>query len=132
AGKARRAERIGELRRIADRVFDWSEMAKSSLGVRWRSIDAGQRSRFVEVFKGILAAQYLDDIDRFQGTETITVDGSAPQSEEVLVRSALVTSSRERVPIDYRMRSAQGQWMVVDLTIEGLRLVNHFRKTFAS
>jgi ABC-type transporter MlaC component len=42
-----------------------------------------------------------------------------------------VTSSRERVPIDYRMRQQQGKWTVVDLSIEGVSLVNHFRKTFS-
>ena len=42
-----------------------------------------------------------------------------------------MTASRERVPIDYRMRPPQGRWMVVDLSIEGVSLVNHFRKTFS-
>ena len=80
AGKERRAQRIAALRAIADRAFYWSEMARSSLGVRWRTLDDRQRARFVEVFKDVLAARYMDDIDRFQGTETVTVDGSAPQA----------------------------------------------------
>ena len=61
----------------------------------------------------------------------MTVDGSAQQDEEVVVRTTLVTGSRERVPIDYRMRARPGAWMVVDINIEGGRLVDHFRKTFA-
>ena len=36
------------------------------------------------------------------------------------------------MPIDYRMRSQRGDWKVVDLSIEGVSLVNHFRKTFSS
>ena len=131
AGKERRAQRIAALRRIADRVFDWSEMARGSLGVAWRSLDAQQRARFVDVFKNILAAQYMDDIDRFQGTETMTIDGIDRQGEETVVRTTLVTASRERVPIDYRLRAPQGRWAVVDLSIEGVSLVNHFRKTFS-
>src|SRR5581483_10741837 len=75
-GRARRAQRIAALRAIADRTFDWSEMARSSLGSSWRSLDATQRGRFVEVFKDVLAARYMDDIDRFEGTEKVTVDGS--------------------------------------------------------
>jgi len=133
AGKERRGRRIAALRDIADRVFSWSEMARSSLGVRWRSLDERQQARFVDVFKDILAAEYMDDIDRFQGTETVTVDGSTVQGDEVVVRTTLVTASRERVPLDYRMRPVKGApWMVVDLSIEGVSLVNHFRKTFNS
>ena len=131
AGREKRAHRIAALRAVADRAFNWAEMARSSLGAQWRSLDGQQRGRFVEVFKEILAARYMDDIDRFQGTETVTVDGSAQQDEEVVERTTLVTGSRERVPIDYRMRAQQGAWMVVDINIEGVSLVNHFRKTFA-
>jgi len=131
AGKERRAQRLSALRAVADRTFSWAEMARSSLGAQWRGLDGAQRSRFVEVFKEVLAARYMDDIDRFQGTETVSVDGSAQQGEEVVVHTTLVTGSRERVPIDYRMQAQQGSWMVVDITIEGVSLVNHFRKTFA-
>ena len=130
AGKERRSQRVAALRQIADRTFDWSEMARGSVGVQWRRMDQQQRTRFVDVFKDVLATEYMDDIDRFQGTEKVTVEGSVPQSEETLVRSTLITGSRDRVPIDYLMRSEQGQWMVVDLSIEGVSLVNHFRKTF--
>jgi phospholipid transport system substrate-binding protein len=129
-GKEQRARRIASLREIADRTFDWSEMARSSLGVRWRSLNDQQRRRFVEVFKDILAAEYMDDIDRFQGTETITVDKSTRQGDDVLVHTTLLTASRERVPIDYRLTLEQDRWMVVDLSIEEVSLVNHFRKTF--
>ena len=132
AGREKRAQRIAALRAVADRAFNWAEMARSSLGAQWRSLDNQQRARFVEIFKEVLAARYMDDIDRFQGTETVNVDGSVQQDEEVVVRTTLVTGSRERVPIDYRMRAQQGLWTVVDVDIEGVSLVNHFRKTFAS
>jgi phospholipid transport system substrate-binding protein len=132
AGRERRPQRIAALRRIADASFDWSEMARGSLGVEWRSLDTRQRARFIEVFKDVLAAQYMDDIDRFQGTEKVTFDGSERQGEDVAVHTTLLTSSRDRVAIDYRLRLEQGRWMVVDLSVEGVSLVNHFRKTFAN
>lgn len=131
AGREKRPQRIAALRAVADRAFNWAEMARSSLGPQWRSLDARQRGRFVEVFEEVLAARYMDDIDRFQGTETITVDGSVQQDEDVVVQTTLVTGSHERVPIEYRMRAQQGSWMIVDIKIEGVSLVNHFRKTFA-
>jgi phospholipid transport system substrate-binding protein len=132
AGGAKRKERIAALRKIADRTFDWSEMARSSLGASWRTGDAQKRARFVTVFKDVLAAQYMDDIDKFQGTETVTVDGSSPEGDDTVVHTTLVTASRERVPMDYRMRRESGRWMIVDLSIEDVSLVNHFRKTFSN
>ena len=132
AGRAQRQRRIAALRAIADRVFDWGAMARGSLGVHWRSLTPAKREEFVTVFKDVLAAQYMDDIDRFEGSEKVIIDASVPQGEEVLVRTTLLTASRERVPIDYSMRDSAGRWMVVDVSIEGVSLVNHFRKSFAN
>lgn len=132
AGKEHRAERLAALRVVADRTFDWAEMARASLGAPWRTLDAARRGRFVEVFKDVLAARYMDDINRFEGTETVTVDGSARDGDDTIVKTTLVTASRERVPMDYRTRLAGERLTVVDISIEGVSLVNHYRKTFAS
>jgi phospholipid transport system substrate-binding protein len=136
AGKGLRARRIAALRQIADQSFDWAEMARSSLGVAWRKLNPQERARFVEVFKDVLAAEYMDDIDRFRGTEVVTVEGSTREGEDSVVRTTLVTSSRERVAMDYRVRkrAAGGAagYSIVDVSIEGVSLVNHFRKTFAN
>ena len=127
-----RPKRIAALRTIADRVFDWAEMAKSSLGVQWRSLHAADRARFVEIFKDLLAAQYIDDIDRFQGTERVTVDGAEHQGEDVNVRTTLITAAHDHVPIDYLMRNEMARWAIVDISVEGVSLVNHFRSTFST
>jgi phospholipid transport system substrate-binding protein len=132
AGKEQRHDRLAALRKIADRTFDWAEMARGSLGAGWRGADAHKRARFVDVFKDVLAAQYMDDIDRFQGTEKVTVDGERKEGEDTVVNTTLVTASRERVPIDYRMREENGSWRIIDISIENVSLVNHFRKTFAN
>ena len=132
AGREKRAERIAALRRIADQTFDWSEMARGSLGPGWRSTDPAKRARFVTVFKDLLAAQYMDDIDKFEGTEKVTVDSSAHEGDTTVVHTTLITASREHVPIDYRLREESGRWRIVDISIENVSLVNHFRKTFSS
>ena len=132
AGKAHRAERLAALRVVADRSFDWSEMARSSLGATWRTLDAERRTRFVTIFKDVLAARYMDDIDHFEGTETVTVDGSSRDGEDTIVHTTLTTGSHERVPMDYRMHGTGERWNVVDISIEGVSLVNHYRKTFSA
>jgi ABC-type transporter MlaC component len=132
AGKAQRAERLAALRTVADRTFDWSEMARASLGAPWRTLDAPKRARFVETFKDVLAARYMDDINRFEGTEKVTVDGSAREDDDTMVHTTLVTGSREKVPMDYRVRSEKGDDKIIDISIENVSLVNHYRKTFSA
>lgn len=123
-------ERMQKLRVAVDKVFDWEAMARSSLGHHWRKIDEAQRKEFVTVFKDLLARQYMDDIDRFQGTEKVTITGVTERGELRQVKSVLITASKENVPIDYTMHVAGGRWQVVDVSIEGVSLVNHYRNTF--
>jgi phospholipid transport system substrate-binding protein len=124
-------QRMRKLREAVDPAFDWEAMAQSSLGAPWRELGKGERSEFVSVFKELLAERYMDDIDRFQGSEEMKVTGSDEQGDSATVKSILTTSSRERVPIDYTMHKPGGRWRVEDVSIEGVSLVNHYRKTFA-
>lgn len=127
---SRRKERLAKIRVIADDIFAWDLMAMRSLGPTWRTLDDEKRSRFVTVFKEILADQYLDDMDNFQGTETVDVHGAKPQGEQWTVETTLITHSRERVPIHYFMHKSEAGWRVHDFSVEGVSLVNHYRKSF--
>lgn len=129
--KADRKVRVHKLREVADRLFDWEAMAKSSLGASWRTLNDTQRREFVEVFKELLAQRYMDDIDRFQGSEELTVGDAEQQAELAVVKTTLLTVSKQKIPIDYTLRITDGKWRAQDISIEGISLVNHYRKTFA-
>ncbi|MDD9943576.1 MAG: ABC transporter substrate-binding protein [Myxococcales bacterium] len=124
------AKRVGRLRAAVDGVFDWEAMARSSVGPHWRALDDAQRADFVRVFKELLARRYMNDIDRFSGSEQLNVTGSEARGQQVLVKTVLITASREHVPIDYTMHKPKGSWVVEDISIEGVSMVNHYRKSF--
>lgn len=122
--------RLKKLREITDKAMDWNAMARSSLGPTWRGLPEAQRAEFVEVFKELLARQYRDDVDRFRGTERVTFAEVETVNELVIVKTTLLTSSGEKVPIHYTLHKLGAQWLVEDLSIEGVGMTNHYRKTF--
>jgi phospholipid transport system substrate-binding protein len=128
----RRKDRIAKLRFLADRVFQWDVMAQSSLGAAYRSITNEQRKEFVRLFKDLIADDYMDDLDRFMGDEKVTVQGVETRDDQRVVKTILVTHSRERVPIDYFMHIEADKWVIHDFSIEGVSLVNHYRKSFSN
>lgn len=130
-GADQRSERVKRLRSVADAVFDWAEMSKRSLGVHWRSIDDAQRKKFAEVFSDLLAEHYMNDIDRFRGTEIVTVLGTDEMGEDRNVKTTLTTASGEIIPIHYLLSKEKDGWHVFDVNIEGVSLVNHYRKGFS-
>jgi phospholipid transport system substrate-binding protein len=125
------ARRMAALREVVDRVFDWKEMARSSLGHPWRGLSQQQRADFVTVFKELLAREYMGDIDRFQGTERVSVDGAEKTGDLVVVKTVLSTASHEHVPMNYTLQASDERWWVGDLSIEGVSLVAHYRETFS-
>ena len=123
--------RMKKLRSTVDPVFDWEAMAKGSIGPHWRKLNDSERSEFVDVFKELLARQYMDDIDRFQGEEELRVAGAQTRGDLVTVQTVLLTTSREEVPIDYTMHKPGTGWLVSDVSIEGVSMVNHYRSSFS-
>lgn len=127
---AKRTQRIARLRQVADRLFDWSEMSQQSLGRAWRTIDAAQRKRFVDVFPDVLASAYLDDLDKFYGDEKVSIERSKVSGDQAEVSTIVVTHSGERVPMVYWLRRVDAVWRVYDFSIEGVSLVNNYRESF--
>src|SRR3990172_5964283 len=60
--EARRAERRKAIRRIADEIFDFEEMAQRALGQHWRPLTAEQRKEFVPLFSDLLYPAYISTI----------------------------------------------------------------------
>jgi phospholipid transport system substrate-binding protein len=126
-----RPERRRRLRAPADRVFDWAEMARRSLGPTWRTLDAGRQRRFVELFTERVADRYMRDLDRFEGDEEVEIAGNEPLGGDLIVHTILVNHDRRRFSIDYYLHRTPAGWRVYDFAIEGTSLVNHYRRTFS-
>jgi phospholipid transport system substrate-binding protein len=131
AGGAHREQRRARLREITDEVFDWSEMARRSLGVRWRNATPKERERFVDAFQQLLAERYLTDIDTARGNEKYTIDRVSQDTTDARVDTTLITHSRERIEVSYFFHLGEnGVWRVHDVSIEGVDLVDHYRGVF--
>src|SRR3989304_4802503 len=61
--EARLAERRRAVRRIADEIFDFEEMAQRALGQHWRPLTADQRKEFIPLFAHLLARASMSPIE---------------------------------------------------------------------
>jgi phospholipid transport system substrate-binding protein len=130
SGADKRKQRFERVRAIVSEVFDWEDMAKRSLGVHWRDIDDAKRARFVAALQELLADRYMEDVNRFRGDEQVIVSGMHEEEGVVRVDTTIVTHSREKVPISYFMHAEGNTYRIHDFSVEGVSLVNHYRKSF--
>lgn len=127
--EARTQERREKLRQILYARFDFSEMARRSLGSHWRKRTPKEQEEFVQLFTSLLEKAYVDRIESYNN-ETFrypreTLDGSYAD-----VESRIVTQKGEQFTILYKAHIVDGQWKVYDVVIENISLVNNYRSQF--
>lgn len=118
---------LQQVRQVVDRRFDYEEMGKRSLA-NWNQLNASQRQEFVALFSELLATSYADKLAKYSG-EKVTYVGDRVDGDLADVQTMLLRSN-DRIPINYRLIN-KSQWMVYDVVIEGVSLVNNYRSQFA-
>ena len=121
--------RRGDVRRVADRLFDFQEMARRALALHWRERTPQEQTEFVAVFKQLLARAYIGRLEGYAG-EQITYLGETVEGEFATVRSKIVTGRGAEVAVDYRLHLVGSRWMVYDVAVQGVSFVANYRGQF--
>ena len=128
-GDDRMAERRIAVRKIADDIFDWNEIARRALARHWQPLTDKQRVEFVSLFSDLLERSYMSKIELYGG-EKIQYAGERVDGETASVATRIVTKNGTEVPIDYRLLKKGDRWLVYDVSIEGVSLVSNYRTQF--
>ena len=111
--------RYDMLKPAVEKAFDLEGMTAVAVGPTWSSIPAADQKALVAAFERMTVAQYVGNFNSFGG-ESFTVDPAVvPRGAEKLVRSTLLTGSKEKIPFNYRMRQVNGAWKVFDIFLNG-------------
>jgi phospholipid transport system substrate-binding protein len=128
---ARERERRAAIRRVADEIFDFGEMARRSLGRHWPERSPAERQEFTRLFSDLLERSYVSKIEGYSG-ERIAFVGEVTDGELATVRTRIVSKQGVETPVDYRVLQQGGRWRAYDVSIEGVSLVANYRSQFNS
>jgi phospholipid transport system substrate-binding protein len=127
--QARARDRRAAIRKEAEVVFDFTETAKRALGRHWQGLSEKDRQEFTRLFTDLIERAYISKIERYSG-ERITYAGESVDAGLATVRTRFVTKQGTEVPVDYRMHERGDRWLVYDVSVEGVSLVNNYRTQF--
>ena len=122
-------ERRAAIRREAETVFDFGETAKRALGRHWQPLAEKDRQEFTSLFTDLIERAYISRIERYSG-ERVTYTGESVEGALASVRTRFVTKQGNEIPIDYRMQQRGDRWLVYDVVVEGVSLINNYRTQF--
>ena len=121
------------VRKIAEEIFDFGDTARRALARHWAQRSAAEREEFVAVFTDVFEHAYLSKVELLQG-DRVAYLGDSIDAGVATVRTKLTTKQGSQLGVDYRMqqRGSSGRWMVYDVLIEGVSLVDNYRNQFNS
>lgn len=127
--EAKKKERRDQLRQAIYPRFDFTEMAKRSLGSHWQRRTPEEQQQFVKLFTELLERSYVDAIESYNG-EKIAYGRENQDNNRAEVLTKVVTKKGEEFSINYNLHLAGGEWKVYDIVIENVSLVNNYRSQF--
>jgi len=128
-GEGKVAERRVAVRKIANEIFDFGEIAKRSMARHWQPLSEAQRNEFVGLFADLLERSYISKIETYGG-EKIQYTAERVDGDYATVSTRIITKNGTEVPVDYRMIKRSDRWLVYDVSIEGVSLVSNYRTQF--
>ena len=119
------------VRQVVDERFNWEAMTQRSLSRHWRKRTEAEKKEFVALFGKLLERTYMDKVGNYSGEKVIYV-GETIDGRFGTVTANILTHSQTEVQVRYRLKETNGEWRVYDISIEGVSLVNNYRKQFNS
>jgi phospholipid transport system substrate-binding protein len=133
----RPADRLTAVRQLIGRAFDFSGAAEQALGtVQWGARTGTERTAFRSLFASFVQRGFVywlasvAEVDGSKGGISVSYLGEAPARDHTMVHTAIGRRGGRQVLLDHEMVYLDRRWLVRDVTIDGISLVNNYRAQF--
>ena len=124
-------ERRRLIRKAVDERFNWEEMARRSLAKHWAPRTDEEKKEFIRLFGELLERTYMSKVEGYSG-EKVLYEGERADEDYATVKVKIETKKNVDIPVEYRLKKEGNDWLVYDISIEGVSLVNNYRTQFNS
>ena len=126
---ANKAEAVQMIREIILPSFDFAEMAKRSMGDRWKNLD-GRQNEFVGAFAAFVENSYMNTLASYRGEKILFLRERVNQ-DLAQVDTQVVAGKGEPLSVNYRLHLVQDDWKVYDVVVDNISLVSNFHSQFS-
>ncbi len=130
-GPEKAADRKRLIRLAVDERFDWKEMSRRTLARHWRKRTEQEKKEFIDLYGKLLEQTYLDRVDGYSG-EKVSYVGEKVDGRYGVVKVKILTKQETAILTEYRLKRQGNNWVVYDISIEGVSLINNYRTQFNS
>lgn len=127
-----REERETRFRELLDTHFDVPAIGKFVLGRYWRAATEEEKQEFLKLFEELLVKSYARRFAEYSGESFEVRNVRDEANGEALVQSLVVRPNAENIRVDWRLRSDNSEFRILDVIVEGLSMAVTQRDEFAS
>lgn len=129
------AVRRQKIRDIVLHGFDFGRMAQSSLGKYWRRRTPEEKQEFTVRFRRLIENTYISKLETYTNEKVVYLNEQRKTKKDLeyaKVQTLVITVDGTEIPIAYMMyRQSTAPWLVFDINIEGVSMVNNYRSQFS-
>ncbi len=122
------ASKRKKMRALIDKRFDFRAMSQRTLATNWKKATAKEQERFVELFSKLLEHTYLSRIEAYTD-ERIDYAAEKVKGKRALIDTLIATGNVD-IPINYKLQQKGEEWLVYDVVIEEVSLVQNYRSSY--
>ena len=130
----RLADRIAALRALLADIVDFRRAAAAALGSEWAGRSAHERDEFVRLFTDLLQTSVVGSVGARArldgGGVAVSYLAELADGPGATVATTVLTRSGEPMGVGYRMSQRSGRWLVYDVVVDGVSLVENYRAQF--
>jgi phospholipid transport system substrate-binding protein len=133
------ADRMTQLRAIAEAHIDFASMARSSVGYHWRTLTPQQQAQFVPLFTKFIEDVVLSRIQSYSvqkiqsqiQSTTINFTRELTNGSDAQVFSTVIVQDQPNpLTVNYMLHQLNGQWMIYDITVDAISVIANYRNQF--
>lgn len=119
----------GDIRAVINQRFDYRAMAQRTLATNWRKATDEQQQKFTGLYAQLMQDTYLVLVEEYNnqvveyGEEKIKKEKYAQVNTEIL-------DAGKRIPVNYKLRRKDDDWLVYDVIIENVSMINNYRSSY--
>jgi phospholipid transport system substrate-binding protein len=130
-GQDHKVQRLAKVKEIVLPQFDSQEVARRTLSMHWNSLTDQQRQEFVGLFISLIEKTYSHNLDRYNKNVQFFYDHERIEDKFSEVDTRVLDPVQNRTfSIVYRLHNVSGKWLVYDVVIENVSLVQNYRNQF--
>ena len=121
------------IRSLVDQVFDYEAAAELALGPVWKSRTPDEQTEFVGLFADALERNFV----AMAGPKVSVAGGLQVEylaeslvGDTATVSTTILTRSRSDLPMHYSMLRRQGRWVVRDVVVGGVSLIEIYQAQY--